>query len=178
MSRVFSILCRQLHQNTVSAQRVFAQRSLHHIEEKKLIELIEQKTIHPATDVRLTNCNDDIRPKEFPIFPKCQNLMIDNCGKNFFYFWFSRNIFPTVENIWIHNHPCDYEIHLRFAQPIYQPAYTVPRMYIVNTWQYRYFTVKNSNHYTLPLITFITEQDYFENIRKFNQDLIDSQTKK
>lgn len=150
-------------------------RNVQHIQAQKFLELVERKSTSPVTHLRLTHCSD-IAPLDFPIFPECKLLMIDNCDKNFFNSCFHRQIFPKVEHIWINNHPCTYEMHLRFAQPIFNPPFVLPTMFILKTYQYRYFTVKKASHQELPTLNFIDEQEYIEQVQKFNKKLLESQT--
>jgi hypothetical protein len=153
-------------------------RNVQHIQGIKFWEMLEQKVTSPATHVRFTHCRD-IYPSDYPTFPECKLLMIDSCDKNFFYYWFHRRVFPKVENIWINNHPCAYDMHVRFSQPIFtatdiadsNPPFIVPTMFIVNTYKYRYFTATKSSHYTLPRLQFIEEPEYETQIQKFNQEL-------
>jgi len=85
---------------------------------------------------------------------------MDNCDKNFFYFWFSRGKFPYIQNIVFNNHPCEYDMHLRFASN--KEHVLVPTIYAHHTWSHRYLTAKTKpgSGWIVPPLEFITNDDY------------------
>lgn len=61
----------------------------------------------------------DIHP--FPNGPKfeCENLILNNCNKNFVYYWLDKKTFPKVKNVFLGSHPCEFEVLARMDSDIY-----------------------------------------------------------
>ena len=58
----------------------------------------------------------DIKPTKYgPIFSNCKIVFVDNCDKNFVYYWINKRRFPNINSIYIFDtHPCDSEVVNRF----------------------------------------------------------------
>lgn len=55
----------------------------------------------------------DIKPNSYPIFPNCKTLKFNNCDKNFVFYWLRAVVFPNVETVYMHSHPCEPQIFSR-----------------------------------------------------------------
>jgi hypothetical protein len=48
-----------------------------------------------------------------PVFANCTTLIIDQCDKNFVYYWLNRATFPSVTKVYLNAHPCDWSVFKR-----------------------------------------------------------------
>lgn len=52
----------------------------------------------------------DIWPsKKGPIF-HADTIFLDNCDKNFIYYWLDKNTFPFAKTIYLSSHPCEHDV--------------------------------------------------------------------
>ena len=66
--------------------------------------------------LEIRNCGD-IHPFNHKpnIFSNVKTLFVkENVDKNFVYYWLNNNTFPSVKNIYLMAHPCDYPVLRRF----------------------------------------------------------------
>lgn len=43
-------------------------------------------------------------------FPKCEKLFVEQCEKNFFFFFVNKKNFPKLKELWLNSHPCESNI--------------------------------------------------------------------
>ncbi len=48
-----------------------------------------------------------------PVFTNCTMLIIDQCDKNFVYYWLDRATFPQVTKVYLNSHPCNWSVFKR-----------------------------------------------------------------
>lgn len=66
---------------------------------------LQGKKIHNKS-VILTKYGDIHPFADGPVFA-CNNLVLDECDKNFLAYWLNKTTFPNAKNIYIKSHPCD-----------------------------------------------------------------------
>lgn len=79
--------------------------------------LIDEHTIIDRTCVEFVGLGD-IKPNDFPIFPKCKTLKLTRCDKNFAHYWLSSRIFPELETIILWSHPGHRMVYYSFSPTI------------------------------------------------------------
>lgn len=78
---------------------------------------LQGKTIYNK-NVVLSRYGDIHGFPEGPVF-KCENLVLDQCDKNFLCYWLHKQTFPNVKQIFIGSHPCDHYVLPRNFQEIH-----------------------------------------------------------
>ena len=58
----------------------------------KVVHLINYGDVHPCTNK--------------PIF-MAETLFVENCNKNFIYYWLHENNFPNIKKVYLLSHPCE-----------------------------------------------------------------------
>jgi hypothetical protein len=59
----------------------------------------------------------DIHPyKDGPVFNCAETIFMDECDKNFVYYWLNEKTFPAIEKVYLLSHPCDPQVFRRFSQ--------------------------------------------------------------
>ena len=73
----------------------------------------KQLIVYNKPYVSISGCGD-IHPSLYPIFPNTTTVSINNCNKNFVYYWLDRKTFPNVNTIYLNSHPCSTSVLSRF----------------------------------------------------------------
>lgn len=72
--------------------------------------IISNKIVH------IKNCGD-IQPfPNGPIFENAELIYIENCHKNFLFFWLNSYTFPNTKEIYLNTHPCSQYVLYRVLE--------------------------------------------------------------
>lgn len=78
----------------------------------------------------------DIHPtSQKPKF-ECETLVLDQCDKNFVYYWLDSGVFPNVRNIFLLSHPCEPNVFSRWYNiQKYYPSKTIPNIFLAHYYE-------------------------------------------
>lgn len=118
--------------------------------------LVRRRVIqHPATHLSILNCGPIPHEKhcEYPTFPLCKMLLVNNCDQSWVENWLRPKIFPRIEHIWMfHTHPYIDDLHLRFMKP--WGASVIPQFYVHAKFANKFRTTK-ATHELVPSVIFL-----------------------
>jgi hypothetical protein len=78
----------------------------------------------------------DIHPYENPPKFSCETIMLDQCDKNFVYYWLDSSVFTNVKNIFLLSHPCESNFFLRWYYiQNYYPTRTIPNIFLAHYYE-------------------------------------------
>lgn len=76
-------------------------------------QLVKSQTICDQTSVEFVGLGD-IKPNEYPKFPRCKTLKLTRCDKNFVYYWLHSDTFPSLETVILWSHPGHRMVYYNF----------------------------------------------------------------
>jgi len=122
-------------------------------------DLLKYKNVHNKV-IQIINVAYIASHEGYPIFINAETIFLSRCDKNFVFYWLNKNIFPKVKNIYLFSHPCDPEVFYRFEDVI---------IYLED---YFWNIYKNLWAYDVPSIISIKEDELFNILKSYNQELI------
>lgn len=96
--------------------------------------LLTNKTIN--RNIVILKQMGDIHPTQHKPKFNCETLILDQCNKNFVYYWLDSGIFPDVQNIFLLSHPCEPNIFSRWYNvQKYYPNKIVPNIFLAHYYE-------------------------------------------
>lgn len=70
-------------------------------------------------NIRLSDYGDIYPFQNHVIFKNAKRLIVDNCDKNFVYYWIDKVVFPNLETLYLVSHPCESAVLNRQIKTIF-----------------------------------------------------------